>query len=544
MAGNTERANQDILLKGGLIVDGTGRKAFTGSLLIRGEKIHRVSQGRINTSGLVIECAGRVITPGFIDAHSHMDWHLPIKGHEELKWPFIAQGITTFVAGNCGHSAAGFREGTTFKTQIENNLLKTPFLSLEWDTVGDYFEHLDSVGMSHNLAFLVGHGSVRTSIRGLDPAPLHPYESSEMLRLLLKAMDQGARGVSLGLQYEPGLFASAEELREVAIAVKRKGKILSVHPRALSALSGAYPIKAFGTPHNLLALGEILDLARLTGVRLQVSHLIFIGTRSWKTVEPALRLIERARDDGVDVRFDTCSYGCGASSINVLMPPWFLAKLPRAFEDARALRRLRKELALIDRRLGFGPADVQITDARDKELKKYDGMFLSEIARLRRMRPEEALIDIARKSGGRAGVLCNRYSNERIVETLIRHPASLFMTDAWVEPSGVQNPSAFGSFPRFLRIVREKRLIPLEEAVHKMTGAAAERYHITDRGILAEGKAADVTLFDWEQVREADPPAAEGGAPYGIDYVFVNGRKIMSGGKKESVLNSGIPLRE
>ncbi len=537
-----EKSHPETLLKSGLIVDGSGLKGYTGSLLIRNGVIHRISAGPVRTSGAVIDCAGKVIAPGFIDVHSHMDWRLPIRGHDDQKWPFIAQGITTFVAGNCGMSAAGFREGTAYREHIENHILKSPLFKLEWETVTDFFSRLSAIGMSHNMALLAGHGSVRSSLRGFDPSPLHPYETSEMIRLLEKAMDQGARGVSLGLQYEPGMFAPPEEIKEVALAVKRRGGVLSVHMRALSALSTAYPIKLFGRPHNLIALSEMLDCAKKTGVRLQISHLIFVGTRSWRTVDRALRMIEEASARGVDVRFDTYPYHCGASHIDVLLPPWFLARLPGAFETPSAVSRLRRELSLIQRVLGFGASDVQVTDARAPDLKKFDGMFLSEIARIRRQKTEDALIDIARESGGRAGVLCHRYSNEAIVETLIRHPLSLFMTDAWVEPFGARNPSAYGAFPRFLALAREKRLLSLEETVHKMTGAAAERFGLAGRGTLTEGAAADVTVFDPETIGDGDSGKSAAPQPVGIEYVFINGKKVLSGGKKDPPLDSGVPL--
>ena len=206
-------------------------------------------------------------------------------------------------------------------------------------------------------------------------------------------------------------------------------------------------MRAFGEAHNLIALREMLDLARATGVRLQISHLIFVGSRTWRTADAALQLIDRAIADGVDVRFDTYPFHCGASVISVVLSAWFLAKGAAAYEDAGALRRLRREIRLVEGLLGFGPADIQVTNTLDPDLADYNGMFLDDIARLRRISPVDALIDIARRSGGQAKVLCHRYSNERIVETLIRHPASLFMTDAWVERAGVQNPAAYGGIP-------------------------------------------------------------------------------------------------
>jgi len=543
MAHDTAGRDQDILLKGGLIVDGSGGAPYTGHLLIRSGRIHKISSRPLRTTGVVIDCANKVVAPGFIDAHSHLDWHLPIKGHDELKFPFLAQGITTVVAGNCGTSAAGFRENSGFKGQIANNLFENGLLSLQWDSVEEYFSNLASSGASHNIALLAGHGTTRSSLRGNASSPLHPYETKELLWLLERAMDQGARGVSLGLQYEPGMFARPDELREVALLVKKKKKILAVHLRALSSLAPGYPVRLFGEAHNLIALREMLDLARSTGVRLQISHLIFVGSRSWRSADTALQLIEKAIAQGLDVRFDTYPHHCGASVINVLFSPWFLAKGAAAYEEPKAIRRLKREIHLEEKLLGFGPAEIQVTNTRDHDLADYNGKFLVDIARVRRMTPVDALIDIARRSGGQARVLCHKYSNDRIIDTLVRHPAALFMTDAWVEREGVQNPAAFGAFPRFLQIARERRLVSLEEAVRKMTGATAERFGITDRGILKEGLAADVTVFDWENVRDNTTVTETNVAPTGIDYVFVNGKKIIGSGRKENPLNAGVPLR-
>jgi N-acyl-D-amino-acid deacylase len=301
-------------------------------------------------------------------------------------------------------------------------------------------------------------------------------------------------------------------------------------------------LRLFGEAHNLIALRELLDLARRTGVRLQISHLIFVGTRTWRTADAALALINRAIADGVDVRFDTYPFHCGASNIAVVLPAWFLARGPGAYDHGPSVRRLRREIRLVERLLGFGFGDVQVTNTVDPDLQEHNGRFLPEIARQRRMSPLDALVDIARRSGGRARVLLHRYSNERIVEALVRHPASLFMTDAWVERSGVQNPAAYGAFPRVLQLAREKGLLTLEETVRRMTGAAAERFGIGDRGVLRERLAADITVFDWQGVRDATTLTDTDAPPAGIEYVFVNGRKIIGSGRRESTLNAGIPL--
>jgi N-acyl-D-amino-acid deacylase len=526
-----------LLLKNGLIVDGTGGKPYRGDLLINGGSIEAVTPVPIEFTGESLDCTGRVVAPGFIDMHSHMDWVLPIQGHHELKSPFTAQGVTTFVAGNCGYGVAGFRNNSRFRSMLESRT--RGLFDLGWDTMEGYFGHLERQGISHNLANLAGHGTTRTSMRGFQAEPLRDEEMKELLQLLEEALDQGAYGVSFGLQYEPGVFATLPELTKIAQLVKRKDKIVTVHLKAYSSLSGTYPLEFFGTPHNLLAIEEMLTLARETGVRLQISHLIFVGEKTWPSYERALALIDQAIREGVDVRFDTYAYHCGSSIINVFMPEWFLAGAPKTFESRTSLLRLRAEITLIEKLLGFGYRDIQITDANHPELDQFNGMFLTDIARERGMGQFENFTDFARQTNGRARVLNHRYSNLEQVKAMMQHPASLFQTDATVGRTGAQNPAAFGNFPRLLQYARDFRLLSLEEVVHKMTGAAAERFSIMHRGVLRKGYAADVTVFDWDNVRDNNTTESTSEAPTGIEYVFINGQPALAGGRLETSILPG-----
>jgi N-acyl-D-amino-acid deacylase len=545
----TMKGGNYILLKNGFIVDGSGKKGFNGSLLIRDNRIENISASEIPAAGQVIDCTGLVVMPGIIDAHSHMDWYLPIQGHDELKLPYTAQGVTTFVAGQCGYGVAGFRKKSPFINKISRGILNP--LSIEWDTMSQYFEYMKQSGMTHNMMTLAGHGTTRTSIRGFNATPMNRDEMKEMLVLLERSMDEGAAGVSLGLQYEPGIFATGEEVRDVAKLVKRKNKLLTVHLRAYSSLSPGYPmstpkilldyVSPFDgyEPHNLLAIDEMLNVARDTGVRLQISHLMFAGTRTFKTCEGALKRIDKAIQQGVDVKFDTYSYHCGQSIINVILPAWFLAKVPDAYNDKKMLKQLKSELGLITRFLGFGTKDIQITYANSEELNQYNGMFLDQIAQKRNMDWFDNAMDIAQKSKGVANVLNHSYSNLPIIETLMRHPASLFMTDALPAPRGVQNPAFSGNFPRFFQLAREKKIISLEEAVYKMSGATAQRYSIKDRGFLKEGLAADITVFDWENIRDNNTLTETSKAPTGIEAVFINGKQVVSKGKVDAAIRAG-----
>ena len=549
----TTARDQDILLKGGLIVDGSGAAPYSANLLIRSGSVTRIAPRPVRTTGVVIDCSRRVIAPGFIDAHSHLDWYIPIKGHDELKYPFLAQGITTVVAGACGLSAAGYREGSAWRDRISETL-SGGLLSLQWDTVEELLSRLEASGASQNMALLVGHGSTRTSLRGTDPSPLHPYESKELLYLMERAMDQGARGVSLGLQYEPGSYARPEELVEVARLVKRKNKILDVHPRALAPARKMQPTDA---------VGEAISIAKASGVRLQISRVLFTGARAARHAEEVLEAIDAARKSGIDVGLEVTPFHSAATVVGAMLPTWFLARGAGAYLDPASVRKLKRELRAGERQSGMSPSDIQVVNAIDPELAEHNGRFLTEHARIRRMSPLDALIDISRRSSGQARILVHHCGTDRTLEALMRHPASIFMTDAWVERFGVQNPAAFGSFPRLLRLARERKALTLEDVVRKMTGATAERFGLSGRGRLAEGLPADITVFDWEEVSESAPgpggaPEKKNGpadraagrasarapaSPVGIDYVFVNGKKIIGSGKKENPLNAGVPLR-
>ena len=529
-----------MLLKNGLIADGTGKPAFYGDVLISGDTIEAVTPGSISFKGTSINCSGKVIAPGFIDCHTHMDWVLPMPGRMDMKTPFTEQGVTTLVGGNCGFGVAGFQKKTPHRELI------TPrtegLYDLQWDEMANYFDHIRTQGLSHNLVNLAGHGTTRTSIRGFDPTALQPDEMRAMLYLLEQAMDQGAYGISLGLQYEPGLFATARELKEIARLVKNRDGILTVHKKIYSALSGTYPLKPYGRPHNLLALEEIIQLVRETDVRLQLSHLIFVGERTWATCSEALDLIADARREGLDIQYDTYAYHCGTTVLNAFFTKWFLAGVPETYTDTASLMRLRMEIMLIKSLLGFGFEDIQIIDARHPDLDQFNGMFLEEIARARGMDTFENFIDMARLTQGQARVLVHRCSSLENVKMLMQDPAALFMSDATPTPAGVQHPGVYGNFPLFLQHARDYRLITMEACVRRMTGAAADRFGIKARGYLKTGHAADITVFDYDAIRDNNTRQYTDRRPSGIEHVFINGEQVLNYGLANSNILAGQVL--
>ena len=525
------------LLKNGLIVDGTGQKAYPGDLLIKGAKIEQISRSPIEIDCETMDCSGLAVAPGFIDAHSHMDWVMPMEGAEKLKSPFIAQGCTTFVTGNCGFSPGGFRRNSEYKGMIR--LGADRGFDVSWDTMEGYFEYLGRAGLSHNIVHLAGHGTTQISMRGMDPSPLDESELKELLALLEEAMDQGARGVSFGLGYEPGMFFSKDDIKKVAQLVKKKEKIITVHGRVYSFMSGFYEDRG-GTPHNVLSLEEMIDVARDTGVRLQYSHLMFAGTKTHPTYAQCLETMDRAISEGVDVMIDTYPYHCGNSIINVVLPPWFLANIPANYSDREALARVERGLDNMSRNVGFGYEDVQLTFANHPDFSPFNGMFISEIAAELGMPPSRVVVALSEKTHGLARILNHNYSNMEIIDALISHPACLFMTDSVVSAEGVQNPASFGAFPLLLQYARDRKLASLEESVRKMTGASAERLNVKDRGLLRPGLAADITVFDWENVKDNNTVTETNLAPTGIEAVFMNGRQVKKDGVVDGLANAGV----
>lgn len=519
-----ERSTQPVLLRGGLVVDGTGAPPRNADVLLREGRIEAVGElGEIDA--ITIECGGKVVAPGFIDAHSHMDF-FSASGDPHHFDSFTAQGVTTFVAGNCGFSPFGFAPGTPYRSLLENSLFKAGRDRLDWSSFSEYRDVLTSQGVTHNFVHLVGHGAARTSLSGFEARPLDRHEHRHMLALLDRGMAEGAAGVSLGLQYKPGVFAKSDELEDVARLVKRHDKVLTVHAKAYSSFSGTYPMVPFGRAHNLKAIDDMLGLARRTGVRLQFSHLIFVGSRTWKTVDEAIALFDRAIAEGVDVCFDMFPYACGATLLNTLLPEWFMAKMPGALRNPLARARLRVEAEVGFRLVGFGYPQMQVTNGGCAQYEEHNGRFLPDIANRVGKSNFDTLLDILDKSNAEARVLFHDYYNDDIIDRLMRHPAAIFASDSWPEPGGHQNPAAYGTFPRFLRIARERRNISLEQAVHKMTGAAAARFRLDRRGRIATGYAADVTVFDWDGIRDHKNTTGDA-APSGVEHVFVNGKPLL-----------------
>ena len=538
----------DLLLRGGQVIDGTGAPARRADVAVSGGRIAQVGDLAGLEAARCLDCTDRVVTPGFIDIHSHSDFLVPGADCGALVEPFLRQGMTTLVGGNCGFSPAPVTEHNRGATRASSRLIVDDVLEPRWTTMDEFLGALEADGVPLNVAELVGHGAVRAAVMGpLDPAVPTPDQLAAMERLAAEALDAGCVGVSTGLGYAPGIFAAAPELAAAAGWAGRAGKLFTSHVRAYSRVSPVYQSDPEETPHNVQALLEIMQAARSGGARCQLSHLIFVGRRTWQTCEQAIAAIEAERDAGLDVAFDAFPYTAGNTTAAVLFPPEMLPHLEKILGDPQAMEGVKALGARVFGEIGFFLEDVQIMNANAPAFDPYNGMFVGEAAERAGMDVWEFYARMVVESGRNARVLNHTYSGhdgeEEALRRILAHPLCTIETDTFVTERGHQNPASYGTFPRVLSTYVEAGLFGLEEAVHKMTGAAAERLGWRDRGFLRPGAAADLVVLDRAELRDRASFEEPSRFPDGIEHVFVNGTPVVEGRRYHPKARAGQVIR-
>ncbi|MDY6878423.1 MAG: D-aminoacylase [Chloroflexota bacterium] len=543
--------NFDLVITDGTVIDGTGRPRFRADLGIRDGRIAAMTTSEHLTGGQTLDATGLVVAPGFIDVHSHSDWILPLPDHDQILAPLLLQGITTLVTGNCGFSLAPITEDSIPLVDGFSEEMRERASSYRWRSMAEFLDTLEGDRLMFNAAFLVGHGTLRYAVlggRADGPAPPTPEEMDLLCHLTRQALREGAFGLSAGLAYTPGVFARNEELLPLLRVVAEEGGIFTVHGRAYTWVSPFYKPMIVGTSHNVRSTRELLALARQAGVRLQLSHLIFVGRRTWRTYRTVLRDVEQAAASGLDVAFDAFPYTVGNSTINVVFPDWFLDGFAEKINDPRILQRLKREINLLRWTLGLDYRDIVLLWGCAPELAELEGLDFAAIAR-RLGKPEfEAYLHVARVSAGKARVLLGTYSGdgerEKPLRAVLAHPLCAFMTDTLLTQRGQHNPASFGTFPRVLgRYSRDLGLFPLEEAVRRMTSFPAERIGLADVGRIAEGGWADLVLFDPAAVADNTTPDRPDVPPTGIRAVLISGQVIARDGQIVSRERRGRVLR-
>ncbi len=519
-----------IILKNGTIYDGSDTPPFIGNVYIENDKIVKITDaaGINNKDAEIIDCTGLSIAPGFIDAHSHNDFYAAQENNLKYFEPFIKQGVTSMVCGNCGFSAAGYRENSTYNHEIGGGLFSNK--GRDFSSFAKW-QNLIPEKSPVNILSLVGHGTVRISLNSMSGSELDNDKLREMEEIIDRTLSEGAAGVSLGLMYEPGQFAPLSELEMIAGIVKKHNKILSFHSRAMSKVSTSYSPPVGGRAHGLRAIDEVIGIAKKTGVKTQLSHLIFVGEKSWSYVDEALSLLENAKNDGVDIMFDMYAMDFGASIITVVLPIWYLSLSKKKRSSFFIRLRLAIETAVTKKLLGFGFNDIMISNTKGM-MPQIEGKRISELAKEWKMSELQAYLKVIDETDAKADVLMFKYANPEIIEKLRLHPLSLYMTDAWVNEQGVQNFAVYYNFPKFISLAK-KAGTPVHQAIRKMTGATAEQYNISDRGFVREGKKADITIFNPDKLNYKEGTEE---SPTGIEYVIINGRIVLKHGEIQNCI--------
>jgi N-acyl-D-amino-acid deacylase len=541
----------DLALVGGTVIDGSGAPGRRADVGIRDGRIAELGDLSGLEAARSVDCTGRVITPGFIDIHSHSDFLVPGADAGALVEPFVRQGMTTIVGGNCGFSPAPLTDHNRDAMRDSSRLIVDDVLEPRWDSMAGFLDVLETGGVPLNVVELVGHGAVRAAVMGtLDDSIPDADAMAQMERFAREALDAGCAGVSTGLGYPPGIFAQHAELAAAAGWAGQAGKLFTSHVRAYSRVSPVYaddPQGSGPTPHNVRALEEVMRAARDGGARLQLSHLIFVGRRTWPTCEQAIAAIERERAAGLDVAFDAFPYTAGNTTASVLFPPEMLPHLESILADPEALEGVRALGARMFGEIGFYLEDIQIMRANTPVYDAYDGLFVGEAAKRAGLDIWEFYARLVLESQRLARVLNHTYSGhdgeEDALRAVLAHPLCSIETDTFLTCDGHQNPASYGTFPRVLHTYVNEGLFTLEEAVRKMTGAAAERLGLRDRGLVRRGLAADLVVFDPATLRDTASFEAPARFPEGIEWVLLNGQPVLEAGRYAPDAQAGRVVR-
>jgi N-acyl-D-amino-acid deacylase len=515
-----------LLIRGGTVIDGTGGPRQLADVAVEGDRIAAVGPA-LGPAARVIDAGGHVVAPGFIDAHAHSDlFYLQCPAAESK----VRQGCTTEVVGMCSFSPAPAPRArhADFRAWLAG--LGSRF-ELRWETFGEYLDALRAARPSINVAPFVGHGALRHAAVGAENRPASAQDLAVMDRHLQEALDAGAFGFSTGLVYPPSVFASTEEL--IALA------------RRMAARNGLYFSHIRGESSTLLdAFAEAIRIGEEAGVGVQIAHIKAAGRENWGKLDQALRMFDAARARGVDVSGDAYPYHAGSTKMDNLLPAWVHdGGPPRLLERLadRATRRRIVEECLIDGErwatnsvgeIGFD--EVLIATCPRREL---EGLSLAALARESGVTPSEAMLNLLLEQKASVAMVAFSQSPDNVAKVLA-HPAVMVGSDsiglsAGPGPHpGKPHPRMYGTFPRVLGLyTREQKLFSLETAVQKMTGFAAARLRLRDRGLIRPGYAADLALFDPLTVRDEATFTDPHRHPTGIPYVIVNGAVVVDGGR-------------
>jgi N-acyl-D-amino-acid deacylase len=519
----------DAVISNGYVVDGTGAPWFRGDVGIQGDRIKAIGDLSSVSARTRIDASNLVIAPGFIDMLGQSEFSVLVDNRAASK---ITQGVTTEVTG----------EGTSI-APLNDRMLEEVAptyrhfgVIADWRTLAEYFKRLDErTHPAINLATFVGAGGVRHYVVGEDDRQATPEELEQMKRLVAEAMEQGALGLSSSLQYMPDRFATTDELIALASVAARYGGVYLTHQR-----SEANQI--------FDSLKEVFTISEKAHIPAEIWHFKVAYKANWGKMAEALALIDAARANGLDITANQYPYVRASNGLDACLPLWAreggVDKMLARLKDPVQRERIKKEMedptvtAWENQWYGSGGGDgVLLVSVLNKDLKKYEGMNMTEIGRQLGQDPRDIVMDFVMADRGQSACVISIMS-ENDVQTALRHPFVSICTDSEAKAEdgplseSKSHPRAWGTFPRILgKYVRDEKLLRLEEAIRKMTSLPASRVGFRDRGILRPGMMADVVVFDPVAIRDVATYEDPNHYSVGMRYVFVNGQAVVTDGK-------------
>ena len=526
-----------LVLRDATVLDGTGAPGYRADVAVDGGRIAaivRPGSGRRPGAPTTLDAHGLVVAPGFIDMHAHSDLAVLAEPDHLVK---VSQGVTTEVLGQDGLSYAPVSAQTLepLRQQLAGWHGDPSGFDWSWRTVGEYLDRLDAAGLAVNACYLVPHGTVRALVLGWARRPPAPAELDRMRSLVADGLAAGAVGMSSGLTYPPGMYASTDELVSLCGVVAAHGGFHAPHHRSYGA--GA-----------LNAYAEMIEVSRRSGCPVHLTHATMNFPVNAGRAGELLALVNRARAGGLDVTLDTYPYLPGSTTLAALLPSWAAEGGPaatlRRLHDPVARERMRVDLEVHGSDGCHGvPVDwrtVQISGVRDQSLSDRVGHTVAALAGGRP--PAEVCFELLRAD--RLGTtILQHVGDESNVRTIMRHPAHMAGSDGLLVGAR-PHPRAWGTFPRYLgHYARDEGVLTLADCVAHLTGRAARRLRLADRGLVGVGYAADLVLFDPATVRDTatyDEPRRQCA---GIPYVYVNGEAVIADGRRTGALPGRVLRR-
>jgi N-acyl-D-amino-acid deacylase len=535
--------NFEILIKNGKIIDGTGNPGFYSDIGIDNEKITFIGKTNSNFKAKkIINAQNLTVTPGFIDIHSHADYTIPF----EPKTPStLQQGITTLVVGMCGASLAPVNPEKKELFDKEFSMAAPPGLeyNVTWTKFSEYLDEMKKIGCSSNVAHLIGFGMIRLAVMGYEDRKPTKEELQKMKNYISDAMEAGAFGISTGLIYTPQVYAETTEVLEVAKEVAKYNGLYFSHIRNEGDLV-------------IEAIQEVIDIVEKSGcVGGQIAHHKVAGKVNWERSKETLQLIEETNKRGIDLTCDQYPYNRGATSLITLLPPWTheggIEKLIERLKDEKTREKIKNDMLEGTSFESFvkniGWDCIFISYLESEKWSPHIGKNIAEITQDIGKKDEfEVLCEIIIDEEAKVSMTVKSMGEEDI-QRIMKGRYTMIGTDGASIPltgplsHGKPHPRYFGTFPRILgHYVREKKLMPIETAIRKMTSFPAQRLGLKDRGLIKENMYADLVIFDSEKIIDKATFTDPHQYPEGIDYVIVNGNIIIEKGKQTEIMAGKI----